>query len=240
MKLIEKKENEIIFSAEMDESITNAIRRYVNRIPVLAVDEVEISKNDSPLYDETIAHRIGLIPLKADKNIEEKKAKLKLNAKKEGIVYSEEVKGDIKVAYDKIPITVLTKNQELELTASVRFGNGSGHSKYSPGMLFYRNIFELTMDREIFEEIKKNCQNNEIKEKGNKIIVLDNQKRDIYDISEEICKEKHKPLEFKDNGELLITIESFGQMESKEIFKKSIDALKKDLKEFSKKLNKLA
>jgi hypothetical protein len=38
-----------------------------NEIPVLAVDSIEVSKNDSMLYDEMLALRIGLIPLKADK-----------------------------------------------------------------------------------------------------------------------------------------------------------------------------
>jgi len=64
MELIEKKENQITFIAEADERLMNSIRRYVNQIPVLAFDEVVISRNDSPLYDETIAHRMGLIPLK--------------------------------------------------------------------------------------------------------------------------------------------------------------------------------
>ena len=72
MKIINKKNNQMTFSAEIDESLANAIRRYVDQIPILAIDEVEISKNDSPLYDETVAHRIGLIPLKMEKTISEK------------------------------------------------------------------------------------------------------------------------------------------------------------------------
>jgi DNA-directed RNA polymerase alpha subunit len=55
MKKIEKNENQIIFTAGMNETIANSIRRYIGQIPVLAIDEVEISKNDSALYDETIA-----------------------------------------------------------------------------------------------------------------------------------------------------------------------------------------
>jgi len=73
MKLINKKENKIMFTAEIEESLANAIRRYMNQIPVLAVEEVEISRNDSPLYDETIAHRIGLIPIKTDETVNVKK-----------------------------------------------------------------------------------------------------------------------------------------------------------------------
>jgi len=46
MKVIDKKKNQITFSAEIDESLANAIRRYVGHIPVLAIDEVEIIKNE--------------------------------------------------------------------------------------------------------------------------------------------------------------------------------------------------
>jgi len=65
MKIIEKNKEKLRFVAEINEELTNALRRYANQIPVLAIDEVEISMNDSPLYDETVAHRLGLIPLKS-------------------------------------------------------------------------------------------------------------------------------------------------------------------------------
>ena len=136
MKIMNKKDKQIEFIAETVESLANAVRRYLNQIPVIAVDEVEISKNDSPLYGETIAHRIGLIPLKMDKLISEKTiVKLKLSAKKEGIVYSGELTGGVKVVYDKIPITSLKKGQELEIVAIAKVGKGNKHSKISPRIM---------------------------------------------------------------------------------------------------------
>ena len=42
MKKIEKTGNQIVFEVEINETLANAIRRYVNQIPVMAVDEVEI------------------------------------------------------------------------------------------------------------------------------------------------------------------------------------------------------
>jgi DNA-directed RNA polymerase subunit D len=48
----------------------NAIRRIIlTECPVMALTEIIILKNDSPLYDEIIAHRLGLIPLKTDLEI---------------------------------------------------------------------------------------------------------------------------------------------------------------------------
>ena len=137
MELIEKKNNRIVFKAQIDETLANAIRRYLGHIPTLAIDEVEIEKNDSPLYDETIAHRMGLIPIKTDKSVNEKTtASLKLSTDKEGTIYSGQLKGGVKVVYDKIPITLLNKNQEFELSAKIRAGKGVEHAKFSPGLCF--------------------------------------------------------------------------------------------------------
>ncbi|MBU4308524.1 MAG: DNA-directed RNA polymerase subunit D [Nanoarchaeota archaeon] len=235
MKQIQKKENSIVFSTELSESLANAIRRYVNEIPVFAVEDVEISKNDSPLYDETVAHRIGLVPIKMKKDIDEKKTKLILDSKKEGFVYSGEIKG-AEIVYDKIPLTALSKGQELSLTATGRFGKGNEHAKFSPGLMFYREVCELEMDKSLSEEIKRLCPQNEIKEKGNKIIVLDNKKVEVGDKCEEVCVKKNKDIEINKTGELIISIESFGQMNVEDILKKSTEALKKDLAELGKKL----
>ena len=152
MELIEKKQNQIIFSAETNESLVNAIRRYMNKIPILAIDEVEISKNDSPLYDETIAHRLGLIPLKSGKDAK-KNPKIELISKEEGMVYSKELKG-MEIIYKNMPITFLNKGQELKISATTKMGEGVEHSKFSPGLLFYRNIAEITFAKNIYEKIK--------------------------------------------------------------------------------------
>lgn len=236
MKIVEKKDNTLIFVVEATESIINTIRRYVNQIPVLAVDEIEISKNDSPLYDETIAHRIGLIPLK---NENKTKGKLKLNVKKEGIIYSEELKGDVKVIYDKIPITLLDKNQELELVANVKIGKGSEHSKFSPGLIFYRNVFEIKADKNCPKDVIENCPRNILKLKDGKIIVEDDFKCDSCEACVEFCKKNGKEaIEVVPTKELVVTLESFGQLSVEDMFKKSIEVLKKDLVELSKKLSK--
>lgn len=233
MEILESKNNKIVFVADMSDSLANSVRRYVNQVMVPAVDELEISRNDSPLYDETLAHRVGLVPLKAGKKSE---GKLKLSAKKEGFVYSSELEGDFEIVYDKVPLTLLNKDQEIEFVASVRLGKGSEHSKFSPGLMFYRDLFEITMDKSCSEEIKGIFPNVEIKEKGNKIVILDDKKKGVLDVCEEISKRNKKEIEVNPTGKVVINLESFGQFEVKDIFKKSVDALKKDLNEVSKKL----
>ena len=234
MRTIEKKDDQITMAAEMKPGLANAIRRYINQIPVLAVDEVEISKNDSPLYDETIAHRMGLIPLK---NKSKKGGQLKLKVKKEGNVYSEEIEGDVRPVHGKIPITLLGENQGLEIVAEVKSGTGEEHSKFSPGLMYYRNVVEISVDKEMAEEIKAACPDSEIKEKGEKIIVSDNARKEVADICEQICMDGGKKPEIKFSDELIITIESFGQMSVGDIFRNAVEKLKKDASEVSKKID---
>jgi DNA-directed RNA polymerase subunit D len=237
MEIIDKKENQITFRAEISDSLANAIRRYISQIPVLAIDEVEIYKNDSPLYDETVAHRIGLIPLKMDKAVNEKtEMELKLTVKGEGMVYSGELKGALGVIYDKIPITSLGEDGELQIVAFAKTGRGSEHSKFSPGLVYYRHIVELKMDADMYDKLKENLPNNEIKKEGKSVVVLDDQKKEVSDICEEICREQGKKLEIIPKDELIITVESFGQIEVNEMLKRAISALEKDLELVSKKI----
>jgi len=239
MKKIYSNDDQIVFSVEVEESLMNAIRRSVMRIPIVAIDEVEIERNDSPLYDETLAQRMGLIPLKMTNSVKEgKEFELKLDVKKEGFVKSGEMKGDLKVVYDNVPITFLEKDQEIVLKAFAKLGRGEKHSKFSPGIIFYRNSVEITLDKEFLEEIKETFPNADIKEKGNKIIILDNQKTEILDFCEGLAQRRVKEIEIKYNPELIVSVESFGQIPVDDIFTKAIEELEKDLRELEKKIEK--
>ena len=240
MKALTKKNNQIIFTAEVEESLANAVRRYIDQIPILAVDEVEISKNDSPLYDETVAHRIGMVPLKMDKTItEESVEQLTLVAKKDGIIYSEELKGRISPVYGKIPLTVLKKGQELEILATARMGKGSTHSKYSPGFMFYRNLVNVKADKDCLKEVVNACPQKILALKDGKIVATDELKCDMCELCVEFCKKTGKgKVDLVPTNELVITVESFGQIPEEDIFVKSVEVLKNDLKEVAKKIAK--
>jgi len=71
LEVLEKSEYNLIFIIEgVSIEMVNALRRIIlTEIPVMAIDEVIVLKNDSPLYDEIISHRLGLIPLKTDLSV---------------------------------------------------------------------------------------------------------------------------------------------------------------------------
>lgn len=236
MEIITKNNDKLLFKTNIDESLANAIRRYVTQISIAAIDEVEIVKNDSPLYDETVAHRLGLIPLKQNSK---KEGELKLNVSdEEGFVYSGTLKGDFEVVYDKMPITLLNKGQEIEIIAHVKMGKGGEHAKYSPGIMSYRRISEIILDKDVAERVKSIIPNLKVENKGDKALIIDDQETEVCDICEGVSEKKGKKIETKPTKEIMISIESFGQIDPKSIFVKSIETLKKDLDELDKKLGK--
>lgn len=208
MKLINKAENKLSLKTDIPISLANAIRRSINQIPILAIDTLEISKNDSALYDEIISHRAGLIPLKnedlklpweCDCEKEEGcgkcSTKFKLSASGPCTVYSDELSPKGTVLY-KMPLTILDKEQELEFVAIARMGLGIQHAKFTPGLLYYKYSDDSHED----EAFKK--------------------------LVEESKKDKEIELE--------LNIESWGQISAKDIFIKSVEAIKDELKDFSK------
>lgn len=232
MNIIKKTDEKLIFSLKTTESLANAIRRSVYSIPIMAIDELEIAKNDSALYDETVAHRIGLIPIKMDKSWKEDSVlKFKLNAKKEGYVYSGDISGDVEIVYDRIPLTLLKSDQEMKIKGTTKMGTGNEHSKFLPGLVVYRNVCEITLDKEFEDVIRKVFPEADMKTKGDKIIVTDNLATSIVDFCEGLAVKNKKESNTKNTGEIIFTIESFGQIKAEEIFKEALKVLKKDLKE---------
>lgn len=215
LKDYDKENQKLSFSIDMSVSLANAIRRSVLEIPVIAIDEAEIVKNDSALYDEIIAHRLGLIPIKAGKAVKETKFKLKAIGPK--IVYSTELKPDVGTEY-KLPIVILDEEQELEIVANAKLGKGIEHVKYSPGLVYFKH----NLDAEVLEFVN-------IDENG-KISYNEEELRNKKLSEEHINKIKKT----KEVNELLFEIESWGQIDVKDIFPRAIEALKDNLEDLGK------
>jgi len=68
VKIITRDERDIEFDMiGYDPSIVNALRRLlISDVPSMAIEKVHMYQNTSIMQDEVLAHRMGLIPLKAD------------------------------------------------------------------------------------------------------------------------------------------------------------------------------
>ncbi len=252
MKILEKGEEKISFVTEIEDSLANAIRRSSLEIPILAIDEVEFHKNDSVLYDEVLALRLGLLPLKTPKTmtLQEKcsckgkgcskcSVQLKLQAKGPCMVYGKDLKGKVEVVYPDMPIVSLGEGQELELIAKARLGKGKEHTKFSPGLIYYRNVPEIEISKEcnLCQKCVEACPQKILKRNKDKIELTDRYKCDLCEACVEICKKEGKDaIKIKPGKEIIFFIESFGMIPAKEILVESVKSLKENLKEIKTKL----
>jgi len=135
-------------------AFANALRRImVSEVPVMAIDDVMILENNSVMYDEILAHRLGLIPITTDLesyNLPEEctckselgcsKCRASLSLEIEAsdpveVVYSSHLKPEnpeIRPVSDKIPIVKLATGQRVKLEAFARLGKGRTHAKWQP------------------------------------------------------------------------------------------------------------
>ena len=159
VKIEYRGDNEVRFvvsGSDVNVRFVNSLRRaMIAEVPKLAIDEVKIYENNSLLYDEQLALRLGLIPLKV-RNIhdysEEDKVTLTLKAEspeRAGYtkVYSKElISSDpgVEPAFENIPIVKLVSKereisgirtvaqQRVSFEAIARLGRGKEHAKWQP------------------------------------------------------------------------------------------------------------
>lgn len=230
MEVISKTPAKLVLRLDVSESLANAIRRSVAEVPTLAISEVEIFKNDSALYDELLAHRLGLVPLKTEKSMSEKtKVDLKIKKVGPGTVYSGDLEGGAELVETKIPLVLLGAGHQLELVATATLGKGVDHAKHTPGLCYYRHLLEVSSSAEIDKVIQKSKGELKPVKSGSKWI-CDLREADI-DAVKAIDKDAVKDLD-----DLVFIVESYGTMPAQEIFQKAIEALSDNAAEFLKEL----
>lgn len=228
MEILEKTPEKLIVRIDANVSLANAIRRSVAEVPTLAIEDVEIFKNDSALYDEVLAHRLGLVPLKTEKGMSSKtKIDLKLTKSGPATVHSGDLKGNADIVYDKIPLTILGEGHKIELVATAMLGKGVEHAKHIPGLCYYRHILEVKSGSGI-DEIVQNAKGLiKAEKKGSKWLCDLNETE--YDQIVALDKDA-----ITDSSEIIFVVESFGSMAAKDILAKAVEALEDNLDEFEK------
>jgi DNA-directed RNA polymerase subunit D len=253
-----KDENKIVFEfSDVDIGYANTLRRlFMNEVPVMAIEDVEFRKNDSGLYDELVAHRLGLIPFKTDLktyNLQSEckckgegcgrcQLKMTLKAKGPGTVYASDIKTKdpkVKPVYPKMPIAKLLEEQSMEFEATAILGLGKNHSKWSPCLSYYKEMVDIKIEKQPDnkEEIVEQCPQKIFAIKNDKLVVVDDNVDDctLCDACIELSNGKIK---VEPRKSYVITVESWGQLEPAEIVEEAIDAYDKQLDEFIELLGK--
>ena len=195
---IKNRENDqLLFTVEgVDVSMVNALRRIcMVEVPTLAIETVEILKNDARIFDEALAHRLGLVPLTTDLesmvpaedcdcegHCSRCSVSLILKGKGPKTLYSGDLKSEdsnIKPVLDTIPLVKLKEGEEVELEAIAQLGLGKEHAKWQPTTTCaYKHYPEINIDPDKCEaclDCVKECPRNvlEFDEKNNQITVVD-------------------------------------------------------------------
>ena len=119
----------------------NALRRIcLNGVPIFAIDTVDVIENSSAMMDESIAHRLGMIPLKTELsrfNEPDSRVLLVLDSgnkeTSETVTSADLLSQDevVKPSSNKISIAYLAPGQKIKVEAYARLGRGTEHAKWN-------------------------------------------------------------------------------------------------------------
>ncbi len=213
----------------------------------MAIENVTIYDNTSALFDEIIAHRLGLIPLPTRLDLlnfrDECVCKGKgcpnctvhytLSKEGECIVYSGDLRPEdpMWAVVDKnIPIVKLLKNQRLILEAEAELGIGKEHAKWQVvcgiGYKYYP-IIEIDEEKcNLCNECVRVCPKNVLEIKRKKLVVKNIEDCSLCRSCAEVCKRGAIKVR-GDETRIIMQYETDGSLSAKEALKEALKILYK-------------
>lgn len=261
ISILEEKEQTIKIIIEgIEPALANSLRRImIAEVPCFAIEDVWIVENNSPLYDEFIAHRLGLIPLKTD--LERFVLPQECGCEGEGCVqcqvaftlnkeategpltvYTEDLESEIDYIVPvnpKIPIVVLSKGEKIVLEAYAKLGIGENHAKWQPtATVAYKYLPIIKINYEKCEKCKAcvdACPRHILSFKNDQIQMSDAITCTFCKSCEDACLvEPEKAIEVNwDATKFIFTVESTGSLPPKTIITKACEILKKKIQTFN-------
>ncbi len=258
IQILEKSDSEIRFVLEDSvPQFANALRRIMlTEVPVLAIETAEFTANDSALFDEVVAHRLGLIPLTFDKKAMNMPNECKCEGKgcslcqvtlvldKKGpcTVYAKDMKSTDKAVhavFPDTPIVKLLEGQKIKFEAVAQLGIGKTHAKWKAANASYKNypVAKLGGKIENPKECIEACPKDAIKINGSKVEV--NPLCDLCSECVKACKPEGVLTITGDSTKFVFTVETVSALKPEEIVLQAADILKDKAKEFGKQVGKL-
>ncbi|MGV8162237.1 MAG: DNA-directed RNA polymerase subunit D [Candidatus Nanoarchaeia archaeon] len=253
LNLVKKKKGKMTFEIKGESpAYVNTLRRiFMSEVPTMAISSVEFKQNSSALYDEIVAHRMGLIVLKTDldsynmpvEGQDSAATSVKLTLKVVGpkTVYASDLKSNDPKVVPVYPETIILKlfdKQEVELVATAQLGLGKDHMKWSPCLASYYFEPKITVNNkaatpEILDKFPP-----QIKTKGQ----IDAEKinsPELIDACRDIDTNVVKIEYETPHTDFVFTIESWGQLSPEKIVEEGINRYNTQLDEFKKLLKEL-
>ena len=236
----EKKEKLTLHIQETDAAFVNSLRRLMmEEVPTLAIEEVELKKNSGILYDEIVAHRLGLLVLKTDAksyNLQSEckckgegcaqcTLKLTLKAEGPGYVYASDIRSKdpkCKPVYGKTPVTKLLQGQELETEMTAKMGIGRLHAKWSPCLAYYKHYPHVVVKKQPQdpEYLAQRCPTKVFEVKAGQLRVAE-ESACIW--CGECMELTNDDVHVRREDDYLFYIESWGQLEPREVVTTAIE-----------------
>ena len=257
VKILDKSNEKISFILEgATPAFANALRRtMISEVPVLAVNWLDVHDNSSILFDEIIASRVGLLPLKfsPDKFVFSDECKcagkgcplcrvvFALEKNGPGIAYS----GDLKSSNKEVapispdfPIVELLKNHNVRFEATAQLGRGLYHAKFQAANAAYQYfpIVEVENQAKAKEAIK-HCPKGVLALKNGKIEITDPAK---CDLCLQCAEASEGALRIKgDSTRFIFSVETISGLKPQYIIIKAAQILGEKAETFRKELAKL-
>ncbi|MHC1628647.1 MAG: DNA-directed RNA polymerase subunit D [Candidatus Nezhaarchaeales archaeon] len=264
IELLEKKDNEMRFIVRgVSTAFINSLRRTaIAEVPTMAIEDVVILTNTSPLFDEIIAHRLGLMPLTTPKEgyvmpkdcecggsgCPKCQARLYLDVKAEypTVVYAENLLSDdpnVRPVYGNMPIVKLEMGQTLTLEAYAQLGLGKDHAKWQPvSACAYKYYPKIDIRRDLCDKCGKcvnACAKGVLKIEQGDLRVTDLLKCTLCGDCVEACPKGAIEVDKVENT-FIFYLESTGTMPPEEIIIKAADVLADKARRFIKALEEVA
>ncbi len=227
-------------------SLVNALRRaIINSVQTMAIEDLNIYKNTSGMYDEILASRLGLISIKTPSALVKSKKEIKFKLKEAGpkAVHASDLiceDEDIAPVYPDTLIINLNEGETIDLEATAGFGNGQEHIKFSPAHAFYHFYPSITIKKGDVKgavRIAALCPVDILDGQGDKLAVKKGKLQDC--ILCKACEDFAGPDNIKivsDQDKIVFEIENWGQLDTKEILEQAFKSLEDEVKEIEKKV----
>ena len=249
-------------------AFANAFRRaMIGEVPTLAIEDVRIYDNTSAFFDEMLAHRLGLIPIKTDLSTYSTQENctcggsgcpgctVTFTLSVEGpktVLSSDLIPQDPKATpvYDNIPIVKLAKGQKLVVEARAVLNTGREHAKWQPTLVCgYKNypVVSISETCDACGNCVDECPREVLATKGKKVEIVEGKLPDcsMCKLCERAClasgigDEPAITISAEPNRYIFV-VESDGSLPVKEIMDRALQYIRNQSNELERQLGEIS